>query len=363
MLQLTPIELESLLIESYAKISAKNAAKLAQLPLLNQNSQIIASALSNHKHLQFYDDPTAVEIALDTIDLPKIYSGVDEREKSNDGLGYEDHLVLETLRYFKEDFFRWINKPECPNCRSDGDNMESLGAGRPTTPGPHLIGVIEQYRCRDCSREVSFPRMNNPVSLLETRRGRCGEWVNCFMLVLKAVLGTDLKLRYIWNYEDHVWCEYYSRALQKWIHLDPCENSWNEPSLYCNNWGKKMSWVIGVGDDLIVDLSSKYVTSPEKCIAKSLVADERQIKNALRRINAKLAHKLWTEIKSDSKSESECLKRFYDTYLLRNGREQALLRSATATKDAGASATDAAVKGRQSGSSEWTASRGEDGSS
>ena len=41
-----------------------------------------------------------------------------------------------------------------------------------------------------------------------------------------------LEARYIMDWTDHVWTEYYSHAHQRWIHLDACEAAYDKPLLY-----------------------------------------------------------------------------------------------------------------------------------
>ena len=63
----------------------------------------------------------------------------------------------------------------------------------------------ELYRCRECDRVTRFARFNNPSHLLSTRRGRCGEWANCFCLICRAL---SLDARYVLDFTDHVWVRY-----------------------------------------------------------------------------------------------------------------------------------------------------------
>ena len=51
----------------------------------------------------------------------------------------------------------------------------------------------------------------------------------------KDLLGNSpagLDTRYILDVTDHVWAEYYSETMQRWVHLDPCEAAYDTPHLY-----------------------------------------------------------------------------------------------------------------------------------
>jgi len=53
--------------------------------------------------------------------------------------------------------------------------------------------------------------------------------------------------------------EYYSPAQSRWIHLDSCECSRDEPHIYDRGWAKKMSYVIAFSVDGAVDVSRRYI--------------------------------------------------------------------------------------------------------
>ena len=47
-----------------------------------------------------------------------------------------------------------------------------------------------------------------------------------------ALRACGLDTRYVLDLTDHVWAEYYSAAMQRWVHMDPCEDAYDQPLLY-----------------------------------------------------------------------------------------------------------------------------------
>lgn len=192
---------------------------------LLQSNQFARELVGLYQSLCFrYENDLWYSEVLDTLDLDLIYANVDKAIKENKASEeeYQDYLVKELLRYFKQDFFTWCNKPRCVSCGND-EQQEAIGMDQPSSEeARYQCGPVEIYRCKQHGTTTRFPRYNDPLKLLQTRTGRCGEWCNLFTLILKSF---GLNARYIWNKEDHVWCEFYSDYLKKWVHLDSCEQS------------------------------------------------------------------------------------------------------------------------------------------
>lgn len=139
-------------------------------------------------------------------------------------------------------------------------------------------GKVESYMCNRCRISIRFPRYNNPMTLLETRTGRCGEWANAFTCLCRA-LGHDA--RYIHDWTDHVWTESFIIREQRWVHMDSCENAYDTPLLYERGWGKKLSYVIGVAKDEIVDVTSRYVLNKRQNRMRRTLVPESWLKTFL----------------------------------------------------------------------------------
>jgi peptide-N4-(N-acetyl-beta-glucosaminyl)asparagine amidase len=121
----------------------------------------------------------------------------------------KDKFVIELLNWYKHKFFTWCNSPKCRECKKE---TTINGSDSPTEEEEKwACQHVEIHKCKN-NHLTRFARYNNPMKLIETRTGRCGEWANLFGCILRTF---GFRVRLVENFEDHVWNEYYSESLKR----------------------------------------------------------------------------------------------------------------------------------------------------
>jgi len=258
--------------------------------------------------------------------------------------GVQECMVKALLKWFKNTFFHWISTPKCKHC---GHETVNQGAMQPT-PDEKARGAgrTEIFICADpaCGEIERFPRYSDVWTLMQTRRGRCGEWANCFTMLCRAM---GWRARWVWNSEDHVWTEVWSETAKRWCHVDACEEAFDRPMMYADNWKKRLGYCIAFSHEGATDVTRRYVRNRrehgrprERCTEENLVWILNQIRNKRReRLSAEDRRRCEKE---DEDEELE-LRRF-EINPLRKLKEK-----------------DASELGRTSGTADWIRQRGEDG--
>ncbi|KAG6703110.1 hypothetical protein I3842_07G067200 [Carya illinoinensis] len=290
-----------------------------------------------------YEDPVSQEAARKTVPVDEL------EEKALVSLAKEgnfkpskieqDHaFLLQLLSWFKQSF-RWVNAPPCDGC---GNETMNNGMGSPLSSEIQFgASRVELFRCKFCSRITRFPRYNDPLKLVETRRGRCGEWANCFTLYCRA-FGYESRL--ILDFTDHVWTECFSQFLGRWMHLDPCEGVYDKPLLYENGWNKKLNYAIAIAKDGVYDVTKRYTRKWHEVLTRRNITSEPALSAVLTTLTQEcrrgFSSQVLSELDGRDKKEREALES--DIY---------------STDDASIS-----LPGRQSGDEEWRKLRLEFGS-
>jgi peptide-N4-(N-acetyl-beta-glucosaminyl)asparagine amidase len=181
---------------------------------------------------------------------------LDSPYQRDDDFLYEGNaLFLKRLTlFFQKDVMTWVNQPKCQQCGAK-DKMEHTDTRGPATEEERegQANRVEVYKCEHCGGHTTFPRYNSVRKLLETRQGRCGEYANLFGLYCRA---SGFETRYVSDWTDHVWIEVL--VGDEWIMADSCEGIINKPSMYESGWGKKLSYIVGICKDEVVDVTPRY---------------------------------------------------------------------------------------------------------
>ncbi|XP_055942127.1 peptide-N(4)-(N-acetyl-beta-glucosaminyl)asparagine amidase-like isoform X2 [Argiope bruennichi] len=304
---------------------------------INETEKLLYSKLVNMlSFTDYWKDDSLLQCALTLIPADELrvratvkYSSLPE----SNNVDIDDLLLLELLEWFKEDFFKWLDAPKCDTCDVV---TEKKGFVTPTQDEAKWDArTVEHFECPKCEKTYRFPRFNHPRKLLETRRGRCGEWANCFTLLCIA-LGYDS--RFVIDWTDHVWTEVYSHSNKQWLHCDPCENVCDKPLMYEVGWNKKLKYVIAIGRYEIQDVTWRYTRNFEDVLKRRNVCREEFLLHCILTLQEKLQ-------KSLSPPQLKELKE-------RRARELAEFLS-PAQPDSGN------YSGRTSGSLSWRLARGE----
>ncbi|KAI8381270.1 uncharacterized protein BYT42DRAFT_565911 [Radiomyces spectabilis] len=300
---------------------------------LNDYNQFLSEIRKHSEGVLRYENQALLDKAMDCIPLQRLY---DEAETES----YEDDLdsrvIRRLLHWFKHEFFTWVDQPLCDHC---GGQTRYVMHTTPTAEDlQYDAPTVELYACLTCKQHTRFPRYNDPGRLLVTRRGRCGEWANCFTLCCRAI---GVEARLVFDKTDHVWTEVFSESQQRWIHCDACEEAYDRPLLYSAGWNKQLTYCIAFSCEEVVDVTRRYTRNWPTVLSRRTLVDEDRLCKYLETLSTKRQRQLSDARRLELKG--------------RHAREEQELMQASQRQHV----NDDELVGRQSGSLAWRMARGE----
>ncbi|KAJ8717070.1 hypothetical protein PYW08_005469 [Mythimna loreyi] len=273
----------------YGTPDHRNSVKISPSPRINKftpakilttNNRLLLRIQKLFNDVLVYEDEELLEVARQYIPIVtlqlmaldrvrEVQKSIKAGNKDILDLPFDIALLMELISWFKHKFFKWVDQPDCEGCQGPTvfSKQYSVDTGKE-------ICKIEAYNCDSCGKGAKFVRFNDPRTLLRTRRGRCGEWANCFALLCRAL---GYETRYVYDTTDHVWCEVFDFDANTWLHVDPCEAKLDAPLLYSCGWDKKLSYVIAVSRDDVQDVTWRYTTDHKEVLKRRTECTEQEL--------------------------------------------------------------------------------------
>jgi len=175
----------------------------------------------------------------------------------------DEERLIQITKWFKECCFRFLWEPMCLTCK---EKTTRLSITEPNDEeSVHSCSRTEIFECAKCKSIIRFPRYNSVPKLFETKVGRCGEFANAFTCCLIA-MGYDA--RYVRDWTDHCWTEVWSKTKERYIAIDPCENTIDTPLMYEIGWKKKLTWIVSIGKYSCSEVTPRYTINYEDIITR-----------------------------------------------------------------------------------------------
>ncbi|XP_017017610.1 peptide-N(4)-(N-acetyl-beta-glucosaminyl)asparagine amidase [Drosophila kikkawai] len=236
-----------------------------------------------------------------------------------------DLLLVELVNWFNTEFFEWVNNIPCRVCGSDESKLRRT----------ERVGDVRVEVTVCCGQESKFYRYNDISQLLVSRKGRCGEFANCFTFMCRCL---DYDARIVHSHFDHVWTEVYSEAQMRWLHVDPSDNVVDSPLMYQHGWKRNIDYILAYSRDDIQDVTWRYTNDHQKIRHLRRLCDEKELVKTLDEIRIKRRRNCTPE-----RQKVLSQRNLYEIIALTLERPP----------------TENELKGRSSGSLSWRQSRGE----
>ncbi|KAH8390257.1 hypothetical protein KR200_010687 [Drosophila serrata] len=236
-----------------------------------------------------------------------------------------DLLLVELVNWFNTEFFEWVNNIPCRVCGSDESKLRRT----------ERVGDVRVEVTVCCGQESKFYRYNDISQLLVSRKGRCGEYANCFTFMCRCL---DYDARIVHSHFDHVWTEVYSDAQMRWLHVDPSDNVVDSPLMYQHGWKRSIDYILAYSRDDVQDVTWRYTNDHQKIRQLRRLCDEKELVHTLDEIRIKRRRNCTAE-----RRRLLSQRNLYEIIALTLERQP----------------TENELKGRSSGSLSWRQSRGE----